>query len=289
MEAASSENASVGRGIGAWDNGILEASTLHLRDETAQFASRHIFVAANHDLGTLVVIRRRTDCAIQPRSLNRRAVQRQRQVGFKIEIKPPFTGYILRRLPEPHRNSERYPRSADPLGGGGNGWPRLMIARASASNAGMFELSAISLATKFPARSMRNDILTNPSRHWPRAGKVVFRVIRSTICLRQSSSWVAGPSFAVAARGATLFGSAASAGAFGAAARWLAAIDEQRTMAAENPWLQRGRCVALVFMRHFPDQMRGPPYSEFHRSPNKGPALNVGRRRSNRSGLFAVC
>jgi hypothetical protein len=92
MEAGFQQGASVGGGVRRRSNRNLEASALHLLYETAQFRRRDIFIAADHDLGILVVVRGRTDRALQSRPLNRRAVQRQREIGLQIEVKPPLAG-----------------------------------------------------------------------------------------------------------------------------------------------------------------------------------------------------
>src|SRR3954468_13195285 len=78
----------------------------------------------------------------------------------------------------------------------------------------------------------------------------MLRVMRSTIWLRQSASPAAASSFGDVIEGAALFGLAAPAGAFWAAARWVAAMEQKS--AAENPRINCRRRVALVFMGHIP-------------------------------------
>jgi hypothetical protein len=78
----------------------------------------------------------------------------------------------------------------------------------------------------------------------------MLRVIRSTIWLRQSASPAAASSFGDVIEGAALFGPAAPTGAFWAAARWVAAMEQKTT--AENPRLNCRRRVALVFIGHIP-------------------------------------
>src|SRR3954453_14706024 len=97
---------------------------------------------------------------------------------------------------------------------------------------------------------MRKDILTRPSRHCARAGNAMLRVIRSTIWLRHSASPAVASSFGDVIVGAALFGPAAPAGAFWAAARCVAAMEQKTT--AENPRLSCRRRVALVFIGHIP-------------------------------------
>jgi len=78
----------------------------------------------------------------------------------------------------------------------------------------------------------------------------MLRVIRSTIWLRQSASPAAASSFGDVVGGAALFGPAAPAGAFWAAASCVTAMEQKTT--AENPRLNRRRRVALVLMGHLP-------------------------------------
>ena len=83
-----------------------------------------------------------------------------------------------------------------------------------------------------------------------RAGNALLRVMRSTIWLRHSASPAVASSFGDVIGGAALFGPAAPAGAFWAAARCVAAMEQKTT--AENPRLNCRRRVVLVFIGHIP-------------------------------------
>ena len=77
--------------------------------------------------------------------------------------------------------------------------------------------------------------------------------------------------------GAALFGADVPAGAFWAAAGWVATTDEQRAMAAPNPRYKRCHRVALVFMGDLPDQL-GPRYRRIQGGPSANGASAQGER-----------